>query len=93
MTLDMQFFDLSHIDGPRGACHEIGSLGRFGESDAVANIVQPRIKHNQAVKSERNAAVGRSAVLSALSRKPNFSCASSGVSPKRAKILDWITGS
>ena len=90
---DVQLLELPGVDGARGAGHEVGALGGLGEGDAVADVGQPGVEHDQPVEPQRDAAVRRRAVAQGAEQEAELLLGLSGVRPSSAKILDWITGS
>src|ERR1017187_9469736 len=71
-AFDVQLFELAGVDDAGGACHQVGSSGRLGEGDAIADIGQPGVEHHQAVDAQRDAAVRRGAVAQGAQQEAEF---------------------
>src|ERR1700728_2438872 len=60
---DVQFFELRFADGAGRVDHEVDGFGGFGKCDDLAQARRAGEDHDDAIKPEGNATMGRRAVL------------------------------
>ena len=85
--LDMQLLELAGVDEARGTGHQVGSLGRLGERDAIADIGQPGVEHHQAVDAQGDAAMRRCAVAEGAQKEAELFLCLFGREPEQREDL------
>src|SRR5262245_20836408 len=72
VDLDPELAEVGGVDGRGGTVHERGRAGRLRERDGVADGFAAVKEDHQPVEAERDAAVGRSAVLERFEQEPEL---------------------
>src|SRR5262249_45693224 len=69
VELDRELPQLLGVDGAGGLSHQIGCFLRFGERDAVADVVEATEKHDKTIDAKRYSTVRRRSVLQCLEQE------------------------
>ena len=87
LNSDVQVCELYRVDNIGSTAHEVCCILVLGEGNDFADAVRAGQEHDEAVNAVSQSCVRRNLMLKAVSRKPNFSLASSLERPMTSNIF------